>query len=100
MKKIFAIILTGALILSILVGLSIFMTGCETSAGYNVQVFDTNYKFNYAFIRISDDKTIEGKVKTWLDYDDSDMVQVTFTDDNVYYTHGSNIILIYDPNLR
>lgn len=99
MKKIFAVILTGAIILSILVSASIFMAGCESNIGYNAQIFDGNYKFNYAFILFPDGKTIEGEVKSWLDYDDSDMVRVTFTDNNVYYTHGSNVILIYDPNL-
>lgn len=99
MKKIFAVILTCVISLSIFIGASIFIAGCESNIGYNAQIFDGNYKFNYAFILFSDGKTIEGEVKSWLDYDDSDMVQVTFTDNNVYYIHSSNVILIYDPNL-
>lgn len=59
----------------------------------NRTIFDTQYTFNYAYITIGD-KTIEGSVSSWCDYDDSDMVQIILTDDTVYYTHSTNIVLI------
>lgn len=65
----------------------VLLTGC------NKQIFDTNYKFNYAIINTFDG-VVEGEISTWRDYDDCDMVQVTFSDGTVYYTHGSNVILI------
>lgn len=61
------------------------LTGCG-----NYQVMDINYTFNYAVI----DGVGEVKIKKWADYQDSDMVQVVTDDDVVYYTHGSNVILI------
>ena len=61
------------------------LTGCG-----NYTMMDFNYTFNYAVI----EGVGEVKVKSWVDYDDSDMVQVVTEDDVVYYTHGSNVILI------
>lgn len=61
------------------------LTGCG-----NYQVIDINYTFNYAII----EGVGEVKVKSWVDYDDSDMVQVVTEDNVAYYTHGSNVILI------
>ena len=58
--------------------------------GCNQQIVDMNYSFNYAVI----EGVGEVKVKSWADYQDSDMVQVVTEDDVVYYTHGSNVILI------
>ena len=63
---------------------AMLLTGC------NYQAIDINYTFNYAII----EGVGEVKVKSWVDYDDSDMVQVVTEDNVVYYTHGSNVILI------
>lgn len=60
--------------------------------GCNKQIFDTNYTFNYAYITMGG-KVIEGAVSKWNDYDNSDMVQVIFENGDVYYTHGTNVIL-------
>ena len=82
MKKIILVVLVLALVLG--------LTGC----GYNKTVFDTNYSFNYAYISMPDGTCVQGDVKSWKDWDDSDMIQVTFSDDTVYYTHSSNVVLI------
>lgn len=68
----------------------IVLSGCG-----NQQIFDITYKFNYAEIMKSDGTIIKGKVDTWKDYEDSDMVQVVI-DGVTYYTHGSNVLLIAD----
>lgn len=80
MKKIIAIILTLVLIFA--------LTGC----GYNKQIVDVNYKFNYAYISLPEG-SVEGPVTSWNDWDDSDMIQVKI-DDVVYYTHSSNVVLV------
>ena len=72
--------------------LLVFLLVIALLAECNMQILDTNYKFNYAIINTFDG-VVEGEVSTWCDYD-SDMVQVTFSDGTVYYTHGSNVILI------
>lgn len=82
MKKIITLILAVLLFVTVL-------TGC----GYNKQIFDVNYKFNYAVVNCLDGTTESGRIKSWNDYDDSDMIQVTFENGKVFYTHGSNIVL-------
>lgn len=62
--------------------------------GCNKTVIDTKYHFNYAYVALPDGTCVEGPIKSWADWDDSDMLQVTFTDGATYYTHSSNIILI------
>lgn len=80
MKKIVCILLV--LVVCIL------LIGC----GYNKQVVDLEYKFNYAIIFLPNGEKIEGKVSSWNDYDESDMLQVKI-DGITYLTHSSNIIL-------
>lgn len=82
MKKIIALILAILLFVTVL-------TGC----GYNKQIFDMSYKFNYAVVNCLDGTTESGRIKSWNDYDDSDMVQVTFENGKVFYTHSSNVVL-------
>lgn len=81
MNKIIALILALAMIFA--------LTGC----GYNKQLVDMNYKFNYAYI-YTPGGVIEGSVSSWNDWEDSDMIQVKI-DGTVYYTHSSNVVLMY-----
>ena len=74
-------------ILMVLV-LVFMLIGC----GYNKQLIDLDYKFNYAIIFLPDGSTIEGKVSSWNDYKESDMIQVKI-DGVTYLTHSSNVIL-------
>ena len=61
-------------------------TGC----GYNKQIIDLNYNFTKAYIEGIG--TIE--IKSWNDYEGSDMVQVTGKDGTVYLTHSSSVVLM------
>lgn len=80
MKKIICLLLALACVLC--------LCGC------NKTVIDTKYHFNYAYVALPDGTCVDGPIKSWTDWDDSDMLQVTFTDGATYYTHSSNIILI------
>ena len=84
MKKISAFILVLILILSLSI----------SAYAYNKSIFDTKYHFNYAYVGLPNGKTIEGKVQSWKDWEDSDMLQVTFEDGITYYSHSSNIMLV------
>lgn len=64
---------------------AMLLTGC------NKQVFDLDHVFNEAYI-VDTGETI--KIKSWCDYDNSDMIQFTDTDGKVYLTHSSNVILM------
>ena len=80
MKKIIAVALVALVVIS--------LTGCG-----NVSRFDTVYYFHEAVISMPDGEVIKGKVTSWLDWDDSDMVQVEI-DGKIYLTHSSNVVLI------
>lgn len=80
MKKIFALLLVLVMVCGI-------FTAC------NYQVIDTNYKFTEAIIfREDGEQRIE--LKSWCDYENSDMIQITAKDGTVYLTHSTNVILI------
>jgi hypothetical protein len=95
-KHFLATVLVVAIVLALAVVVSLALTGCSSTIGYNKQLADLNYKYTRAVIRFADGD-MEITVQSWCDYDDSDMIQVISTDGTVYYTHGSNVILICDP---
>ena len=62
----------------------IFVLGILTMVGCNKQIIDFNYKYNYAIISLMNGELVEGKISAWNDYNDSDMIQVIFTDGNIH----------------
>lgn len=61
----------------------------------NRRLIDNKYRFGRAILRLPDGEIVEGKVSSWLDFDDSDAVQVTIGG-KTYLTHYSNVCLIDD----
>ena len=59
----------------------------------NRSLVDTKYRFDRAIIRLPNGEVVEGRISSWLDYDDSDAVQITI-DGKTYLTHYSNVCLI------
>lgn len=88
-KKI--LIAVGIVLLVILVGLAIYW---ETVHG-NRRLVDTKNRFTRAIIQLPNGEVVDGKVSSWLDYDDSDVVQVTIAG-KTYLTHYANVCLIDD----
>jgi hypothetical protein len=80
MKKILIIAITLVLFIAVL-------TGC------NRQLFDTTYSFDSAIICLPNGEIIEGKVESWIDYEDGDQIQVKING-KTYLVHSSNIVLI------
>lgn len=70
----------------------IMIAATFTGCGYNKQLIDLNYKFDKAYI----EGIGEVNIKSWNDYENSDMVQVIANDGTVYLTHSSNVILVSD----
>jgi hypothetical protein len=64
-----------------------------TATSCNQQVFDTTYKFNKVVICLPNGEIIEGECKSWLDFENSDMIQVK-VGDKTYLTHITNVCLI------
>ncbi len=71
----------------IIVATALMLMGC------NMQVIDTTWRYDYAYITLPEG-AVEGEVTSWVDYEDSDMVQIRMKDGTTYYTHGSNIVLV------
>lgn len=63
------------------------LTGC------NRQLKDFTYKFDYAIIELQNGEVVEGKVESWLDFEDGDQIQVK-VNGVTYLVHSSNVTLI------
>lgn len=61
----------------------------------NRSVVDLSHRFDRAIIGLPNGEVVEGKVTSWLDFSDSDVVQVT-VDGKTYLTSYNNICLIND----
>lgn len=75
----------------------LILSGCEIDESEipNQQYTDITYHFDRAIVSLPSGEIASGKVDSWTDYDDSDMIQVVI-DGKTYYTHGSNVNLIND----
>lgn len=82
--KILAIVLGVILVLGVV---------ASAYAWGNKQWFDTTYSFERAIIRLPNDRIVDGKLESWLDFENSDQIQVKI-DGAVYLTHISNVCLI------
>ena len=89
-----------ATIISIILILAIiFGVGYTIRSGKNIlfngnrQVFDTKYRFSWAIIELGNGELLEGAVKAWNDYDESDTVQIIMEDGTVILTHYSKVLL-------
>ena len=66
----------------------VVMTGC------NRAMFDTAYfSFDYAIIGLPDGEFVEGRVQSWMDFEDGDQLQVKI-DGVTYLTHSTNVVLM------
>ena len=80
MKK-FVIVMLATVILLVVCG------GC------NAQVVDTVWKYEKAVVGLPNGDSVSGKVESWCDYENSDMIQVKI-DGKTYFTHSMNVVLI------
>lgn len=79
MKKIIMMIILVLAVLSL------------TSCG-NRQLFDTTWVFTKAVCKMPDGTVEEFPIKSWKDYEDSDMIQIE-TSYHSFLTHSSNCFL-------
>lgn len=61
--------------------------------GCNRTIIDTTWSFKRAVITMPDGTVVDGKVSTWKDFAQSDMIQVTI-DGVTYLTHSANVVLM------
>ena len=90
-KRVKLIVIVAAIVVALIIGAGIYW---EATHG-NRQLVDLRNRFDYAVIRLPNGEVVEGKVTSWLDYDDSDVVQIKI-DGKTYLTHYANVCLISD----
>lgn len=61
-------------------------------SGCNLQVIDTTWKYDIAYINIGSE-TLTCDVASWKDYQESDMIQVKCEDGRSFLGHSTSIIL-------
>lgn len=84
MKKTIA----AVIILVLCIVSACLMTGCT-----NRSWGDFTYSFEEAIIRLPNGNIVEGRVDSWLDFEDGDQIQVKING-QTYLTHISNVVLI------
>ena len=62
-------------------------------AGCNKQLIDVSWNFTYAYVYCSGELIAEGKLQSWRDFENSDMIQVKI-DGKTYLTHSSNVVMV------
>lgn len=73
--------------------LATMMLTIGTLTGCNKQVVDLTYKFDKAMIAMPGGEVVEGKIQSWMDYENSDQIQVKI-DGKTYLVHSANVVLI------
>ena len=86
-KKYMFRVIALAAVLIILFGVIVLFCGC------NRQLADMTYSFDRAIIKLPNGDIVEGEVQSWIDYEDSDQIQVKMSG-KTYLVHSSNIVLI------
>ena len=72
----------------------VIIVSLTTLTACNVDMVDTNYSFDTAYIQMGDGTVNKVSVKKWRDYENSDTVQVIADDGTVYLTHYANVVLV------
>ena len=90
MKTKTKLISIGILILALVIGGLIIYW--ETTHG-NRRLVDTKYRFDRAIIALPNGQVVDGRVSSWMDYENSDVVQIT-VEGKTYLTHYANVCLI------
>ena len=94
-KGIFLVIFYAIVVIMVIATVIIaFGEGIIQNFGGNKQIFDTNAKFNKAYINMGDE-TIQVDIKKWKDYD-GEQLQITTTDGKVYLVSSYNAVLVND----
>ena len=91
MKNVKLIAIVALIVVLVIGGFSIYW---NLTHG-NRQLLDTKYHFDRAIISLPNGEIVEGRISSWLDFADSDVVQVKI-DGKTYLTSYVNVCLISD----
>ncbi len=84
MKRIIVLLLVVAMV-------TIMLCACEGG----MQVLDTTFTYEYAYVALPNGEWVEGKPSSWIDYEGSDVVQVVING-KTYLTHYENVVMVSD----
>jgi hypothetical protein len=74
-----------AMVLAAVMG--VMLSGC------NRQIVDLTYKFDRAIVALPNGEVVDGKLDSWLDYENSDQIQVKIYG-VTYLVHSGDVVLI------
>lgn len=89
MARLALIVIALAVVMLIAAGLSSSAQAILGNRGW----FDTTYHFDLVQIAMPDGSAVDGKVDSWLEFEDSDAIQIV-VNGVTYYTHLCNVVLI------
>lgn len=72
--------------------MTVILSICGVVFG-NRSIMDATMSFERGIIAMPDGSIVEGRVSSWLDFEDGDQIQVRING-KTYLTHSSNVILI------
>lgn len=72
--------------------IAIALTLCLTGCG-NMDMIDTVYSYNYAYILLPNGECVEGEVESWRDYEDGDQLQIKING-VTYLTDTTRAVLV------
>ena len=86
------------LMLTLLIGLVSIFTACDDiDSSFNMQLVDTNFAFNYAYVQFPDGTLDKLNISAFYHYENGN-IQITQAGTNIVYVFSSdNCVLAYEP---
>ena len=80
------------IIITITIIMALFMlSGCG-----NMDMFDTNYTFDYAIVEFPGEDVRKIEISQWKDYENGEQIQIITKDGTVYLVSSFNCVLVRD----
>ena len=77
-----------------LIAISNLFSGCGNIGEGNVDIFVSNFKYQYALVKWPDGTMKKIEIKRWTDRCGTGKIQITTQDDNIYLLPIHNTILV------
>lgn len=70
------------------------LVAASVSGCGNLDIFDTNYTFNTAYVRWPDGTMKSIAIKQWKDYKNGEQLQIISNDGRIYLINSVNAVLV------
>lgn len=78
----------------IIITLTLIVVLIATMCGFNYQLIDTTYSYDYALVAMPDGTCEKIMLKSWTDYEDGEQLQLTAKDGTIYLVSSFNCVLV------